>query len=217
MIENLSLLNLIAMLTIVALMIAAVYTWLQFFTLKSRYLNHKGKVQNIRVKLKANSKNAIIYDKAIAQLHSQKFPEKTPWAITLKWVIPRRLEWQDCILHLEETINDFYSSLNQQVEWVKAIAPPTGLLFTVIGLIAVLLEQAQGLNHSEMLGNIGMALITTAFSSLVLIFQETLLSKLEALKRQEYRTGIMLIDMLHHYKAVVKAGGIERNESKEKK
>jgi hypothetical protein len=53
-----------------------------------------------------------------------------------------------------------------------------------------------------MLGDIGIALFTTAFSSLVLIFQITILNRLQDLVEQEFRTGMKLINGLFDIKKI---------------
>jgi hypothetical protein len=151
------------------------------------------------------SDNYSGYEDLLETIQNISLPDPAPWLCAMQMVVPRHYAYptlHSCKLQLNDVIRGHYQSLFRKIKWVKSIAPSTGLLFTVLGLMAVFFKQSQGLDHKQMLGDIGIALFTTAFSSLVLIFQITILNRLQDLVEQEFRTGMKLINGLFDIKKI---------------
>ena len=195
--EHITPLTIMALIAVISLAIFAVSNWLEYRYQKRRYHSLKSRADALYLKM--NRQDAIGkkgYSGLLETIQKMTLPDTAPWLAALKWIIHRysnRHSWKS---QLNDDIATHYQPLIRKVKWVKSIAPSTGLLFTVLGLMAVFFKQSQGLDHQQMLGDIGIALFTTAFSSLVLIFQITILSRLQDLTEQEFKTGMKLIDRL---------------------
>lgn len=196
MANHVSLLTLIALGSILALVIAAADNWLEYFRQKRRQQELVKDAELLYSDLKRLSDTKAPYKRLLDNIQEMALSDSAPWLVAMQWIIPRCLNRLECRQQLTEAIRIHYRSLNSRVQWVKSIAPSTGLLFTVLGLMVVLLKQSQGLDHKQMLGDIGIALFTTAFSSMVLILQITLISRLNSLMEEEFETGMKLTNQL---------------------
>ncbi|SMD13043.1 MotA/TolQ/ExbB proton channel family protein [Desulfocicer vacuolatum DSM 3385] len=194
--EHITPLTLIALIAVLSLAILAVSNWLEYRSQKRRYHSLKNAADELCLKLqgRGSAYNHLEYNALVQTIQKMTLPDAAPWLSALKWIIPRYSTRDSGKVQLNDVIMVHYQPLMRKVQWLKSIAPSTGLLFTVLGLMAVFFKQSQGLDHRQMLGDIGIALFTTAFSSLVLILQITILEKLQNLVEQEFRTGMALIN-----------------------
>lgn len=195
MTEHVSALTLFAWLVILLLIIAAAYTWLLYRDYFKRFQVTKIETKNFIAQYNQTSDQSSFFQGYLKKKQIEEMVTP-PWLITVQWIFKHQVNSNDCRLRLEDEIHRYYIDLTGKAEWIKSIAPSTGLLFTVLGLMVVLMKQSHGLNQQQMLGDIGMALFTTAFSSIVLIAQVTLLGKLYRLKENEFSTGMHVIECM---------------------
>lgn len=196
MTEHITLLSIVAFAASLMVVTWAVYTWLTYFHQLALSRSLLGDVQSLEAGLLQTVESRVEYLRSMARIKRAAESDDSPWCVTLKRTIGQRLTRDECRRYLLEDIEKKYSSLTRQASLLKGVAPSIGLLFTVLGLIFVMFKQSAGLDHRQMLGDIGVALITTGVSSFVLILQVTLLSLLSSLMDREYDASMSLIDTL---------------------
>ncbi len=91
------------------------------------------------------------------------------------------------IQELEELVELYYRDIAARCELMIGVSPSIGLFFTIMGLIAVMIKQSNGVvDHGQMLGAMGVALLSTAFSSIALISQIILRIKIQVRQSDDY-------------------------------
>lgn len=196
MAEHISFLTIIAMLSLLALVVAAVDNWVEYFQQRKRQRKFLHEAESLLDDLQRLAKTATPYKRLLTIIQQRELDNSAPWLVALKRIIPRQFSRQEARQELARVVYAHYRSLEQRAHWVKSISPSTGLFWTVIGMIAVLMKQASELDQQEMVGDIGVALITTAFATIVLVMEVTLLTRLRSLMEEEVDTGAKLVDQL---------------------
>ncbi len=207
MIEHITFLSVVAFAVSFFLVLWAVYNWLTFFYHLSLNRFLVGQVQLLKTTLLEADGDRAIYHRCLSQIKLFAESGESPGFVVLKCAIEKRLSKNQCRHYFREALERNHRSLSSHVILLKRIAPPTGLLFTVLSLIFVMFKQSVGLNHEQMLGDIGVALITTGVSTFILVLQETLFLCLFGLIEREYDACCSLIDSLKLFLGVFSPGG----------